>query len=120
MAVRQTPSLPAYDEVDWSRALCRTGGYDPDLWFDDTTAEVAAAICQSGTNGLPCPIREQCLQYAFATSQRNGVWGGLTEEQRKIAGWAKHRVKCPSCRSTRVEAHEGKETCLACALSWRV
>src|ERR687898_102918 len=113
-----SPSLVNYDSVNWSQALCQTGKYDPDLWFNDDTAEIAAAICCTGTDGLPCPIKDKCLQYAISTNQRNGVWGGLTEEQRKVTGWAKSRVRCPGCKSKRVEARAGKETCLACALSW--
>jgi WhiB family redox-sensing transcriptional regulator len=29
-----------------------------------------------------CPVREQCLAYALAQPEKNGVWGGLTEEAR--------------------------------------
>ena len=30
-----------------------------------------------------CPVRTQCLDYAIAASERHGVWGGLTELERR-------------------------------------
>lgn len=30
-----------------------------------------------------CPVREDCLRYALLTSQRYGIWGGLTELERR-------------------------------------
>jgi WhiB family redox-sensing transcriptional regulator len=38
----------------------------------------AKAVCGS------CPVRSECLEYAAATGQR-GIWGGLTEEQRRTS-----------------------------------
>lgn len=36
----------------------------------------AVAICQT------CPVKQACLDYALETGQPQGVWGGLTPEQR--------------------------------------
>jgi len=43
--------------------------------------EVAAAkeVCAS------CLVRRQCLQFALATRQAHGVWGGTTEEERRLS-----------------------------------
>jgi WhiB family redox-sensing transcriptional regulator len=30
-----------------------------------------------------CPVRVECLDYAIATNQDSGIWGGLDEEQRR-------------------------------------
>lgn len=30
-----------------------------------------------------CPVQLQCLEYCVLTEQKFGVWGGLTESQRK-------------------------------------
>ena len=108
--------------VNWRRGHCRSSDYDPDLWFDEDRVSVAVTVCKSGAVGLPCPIIEQCLQYALSTHQESGVWGGLSEDQRKIIGWAKSRVRCPGCRSRSVQASHDRrtETCLTCGLSWSV
>lgn len=37
----------------------------------------ALAICNI------CPVMEDCLDHAFETSERFGVWGGTTEKQRR-------------------------------------
>ena len=37
----------------------------------------AKAICAG------CPVREECLDYALRTTQRFGIWGGVTERQRR-------------------------------------
>ena len=70
--------------VDWWRyAACRDA--DPDIFFPVSAVgpghdEVARAkaICAR------CPVRRQCLQFALATRQAHGVWGGTTEEERRL------------------------------------
>lgn len=120
MTLISTPPV-RHRDVDWGRGLCKQ--HDPDLWFNDDTVEAAVIICQTGgLRGLPCPIKDECLQFALSTGQKNGVWGGLTEDQRKVAGWTKSRVRCPGCRSKNVQQMTtvGSEGCLACGLSWKV
>ena len=60
-----------------NRAACR--GVDPDVFYpvSDEEAEVARAICAQ------CPVREACLEYALANRERDGVWGGATERERR-------------------------------------
>ncbi|MCK0092041.1 WhiB family transcriptional regulator [Rhodococcus sp. F64268] len=41
--------------------------------------EAAKRICRS------CPVSMQCLRYALESGERYGVWGGMTEEERKAA-----------------------------------
>jgi WhiB family redox-sensing transcriptional regulator len=59
------------------RAACR--GVDPDIFYpaSDEEAEAAKAICAA------CPVREACLEYALANRERDGVWGGATERERR-------------------------------------
>jgi WhiB family redox-sensing transcriptional regulator len=39
---------------------------------------------------LECDVRDECLEWAMATGQDAGVWGGLSEEERRRVrkGWA--------------------------------
>jgi WhiB family redox-sensing transcriptional regulator len=43
----------------------------------DEDAEEAKAVCAS------CTVRQACLEYALAAREREGVWGGLTERERR-------------------------------------
>lgn len=66
----------------WELAACQSA--DPDLFFpisdkgraEDDVAR-ARAVCQQ------CTIRAMCLDYAVATRQAHGIWGGLTEIERQ-------------------------------------
>jgi WhiB family transcriptional regulator, redox-sensing transcriptional regulator len=59
------------------RAACR--GIDPDIFYpvSDEDAEDAKDIC------LTCGVRQTCLEYALANREREGVWGGATERERR-------------------------------------
>ena len=64
--------------MSWrQRAACR--GVDPDVFYPSTDeeAEEAKSICRV------CPVREACLEYALANRERDGVWGGATERERR-------------------------------------
>jgi WhiB family redox-sensing transcriptional regulator len=60
-----------------NRAACR--GIDPDVFFPVTEedADEAKAICHV------CPVREACLEFALAAREKEGVWGGATERERR-------------------------------------
>ena len=66
---------------DWrSTGLCR--GSDPLVFYppsdeDDSLAEEAKMIC-----GM-CAVRQPCLEFALANREKHGVWGGLTERERR-------------------------------------
>ena len=59
------------------RAACQ--GIDAEVFYPNTEeeAEEAKAICNV------CPVRETCLEYALANREREGVWGGLNERERR-------------------------------------
>jgi WhiB family redox-sensing transcriptional regulator len=59
------------------RAACR--GIDPDVFYpaSDEEADEAKAIC------AVCPVRQLCLEHALAFREREGVWGGLNERERR-------------------------------------
>ena len=54
-------------------------GSDPDLWFpvEQDQADEAVRVCRG------CPVRAQCGAYAVDNRIRYGIWGGLTESQRR-------------------------------------
>ncbi len=60
-----------------AQAACRDA--DVKMFFPDSDeeAEAAKAVCAS------CPVRIECLEFALATRQEDGVWGGLTELERR-------------------------------------
>ena len=63
--------------ADWSaEAACRNT--DPDALFVQGAAQNRAkAIC------MGCPVRAQCLADALDNRIEFGVWGGMTERERR-------------------------------------
>jgi WhiB family redox-sensing transcriptional regulator len=59
------------------RAACQ--GIDPSIFYpaSDDDAEEARSICAT------CPVRQPCLEHSLAAREREGVWGGLTERERR-------------------------------------
>ena len=72
-----------WDDGDWRQlASCRST--EPDLFFPIGTTgpavdqiEAAKRVCRS------CEVQEPCLDFALATNQESGVWGGTSEEERR-------------------------------------
>ena len=54
-------------------------GVDPDLFFPERGASTreAKAVCRS------CEVRVDCLEYALAHGEKFGIWGGLSERERR-------------------------------------
>lgn len=64
---------------DWhSDAAC--AGTDGDAFFPEQGGTVAAAkrVCAG------CMVAEACLQYALDNQEKFGIWGGLTEDERRL------------------------------------
>ena len=65
-------------ERNWqSKANCM--GVDPDLFFPERGASTREAkeVCRG------CVVREDCLEYALANGEKFGIWGGLSERERR-------------------------------------
>jgi WhiB family redox-sensing transcriptional regulator len=68
---------------DWrDHAACRDT--NPDLFFPVGTTgpaisqiEAAIAVCNQ------CEAKTACLEFALATNQESGIWGGTSEEERR-------------------------------------
>ncbi len=91
MAIQTLPFPNAV--TDWrSQALCRDT--NPDLFFPVGTTGVALdQIAAAKAVCTQCAARPECLEYALDTNQDSGVWGGLSEEERRQESRRKRRVK---------------------------
>lgn len=65
-------------------AACGKDDIDPNLFFDKTREADAKAIC------VTCPIVAICAEYALKNHMTLGVWGGLTDDDRKKL-WKKYK-----------------------------
>jgi hypothetical protein len=64
--------------IPWQeRARCRE--YDPEVFFPEKggSSREAKRICSE------CPVRIECLNYALRRDERYGVWGGMSERERR-------------------------------------
>jgi WhiB family redox-sensing transcriptional regulator len=65
-------------ELEWQeRALCAQT--DPEAFFPEKggSTREAKRVC------LSCEVRVQCLDYALENDERFGIWGGLSERERR-------------------------------------
>lgn len=66
-----------------SDAICRDT--DPDLFFPvGTTGLALVQIARAKEVCGECPVQVDCLDYALETNQDSGIWGGLSEEERRV------------------------------------
>ena len=65
------------DDQWQERALCAQT--DPEAFFPEKggSTREAKRIC------LGCEVRDRCLEYALAHDERFGIWGGLSERERR-------------------------------------
>ena len=68
-----TPEQPTWQR----KANCM--GVDPDLFFPERGASTREAkeVCRG------CVVREDCLEYALANGEKFGIWGGMSERERR-------------------------------------
>lgn len=65
-------------ELSWQAdALCAET--DPEAFFPEKggSTREAKRICAS------CDVKQQCLEYALKNDERFGIWGGLSERERR-------------------------------------
>ena len=77
-------AIPGFDQMfeeiedQWQeRALCAQT--DPEAFFPEKggSTREAKRIC------LGCDVKDECLEYALANDERFGIWGGLSERERR-------------------------------------
>jgi WhiB family transcriptional regulator, redox-sensing transcriptional regulator len=69
--------MPVTSDQWQDRALCAQT--DPEAFFPEKggSTREAKKIC------LGCEVRNECLEYALAHDERFGIWGGLSERERR-------------------------------------
>lgn len=61
----------------WDFANCL--GVEPDLFFPERGASTKEAkeVCRG------CVVRDDCLEYALVQGEKFGIWGGMSERERR-------------------------------------
>ena len=75
------------DEPTW-HDFANCLGVDPDLFFPERGASTKEAkeVCRG------CIVREDCLEYALQNGEKFGIWGGMSERERR-------RIRITRCRT---------------------
>jgi WhiB family redox-sensing transcriptional regulator len=78
--VAMTTAMDPEDEtlLSWQdKALCAQT--DPEAFFPEKggSTREAKRICVS------CEVKQECLEYALMQDERFGIWGGLSERERR-------------------------------------
>jgi WhiB family redox-sensing transcriptional regulator len=67
----------------WSRAACKSA--DPELFFPISHSGPASVqIMRAKAICAGCAVQDECLRYALAADPVHGVWGGMSEEERRL------------------------------------
>ena len=75
---RADAPLGRVEDQEWhGRALCAQT--DPEAFFPEKGGSTrdAKKICTG------CDVRAECLSYALSNDERFGIWGGLSERERR-------------------------------------
>jgi WhiB family redox-sensing transcriptional regulator len=101
------------DDPDAWRQHAECRGMDPEFFYPERGEDVDAikAVCAT------CPVRAQCLEYAITHREMHGIWGGLSERQRRRI--RSHRivvtrdlvVTCGICAAPFVATSNGSKYC---------
>ncbi|MBO3744886.1 WhiB family transcriptional regulator [Streptosporangiaceae bacterium NEAU-GS5] len=93
------PSTPV-ELSDWRDAgLCAQ--VDPDLFFPDPGDR--AAVIRAKSVCAACPVRFECLTDALTRNERFGVWGGLSERDRRNRRGKPLPHRCRHCHGPVLE-----------------
>lgn len=63
----------------WWQVDANCKDVDPDIFFPDRGASTRKAkeLCNA------CEVQEHCLEYAIVNAEKFGIWGGLSERERR-------------------------------------
>lgn len=76
----------AVDDLEAWRDRARCAEADPDAFFPEKggSTREAKKVC------VACPVRAECLEYALEHDERFGIWGGLSEQERRTITRLRH------------------------------
>jgi WhiB family redox-sensing transcriptional regulator len=78
----QSLALGAADYTWRNEANCRDT--DPELFFPvGNTGDAIDQLAVARTVCTQCTVRQQCLEFALASIQDCGIWGGTSEDERR-------------------------------------
>jgi WhiB family redox-sensing transcriptional regulator len=82
--------------MDWRhRAICRDE--DPELFFPvGNSGPALLQIAEAKAVCERCPVMNECLNWALETGQDAGVWGGLSEDERRSLKRRRARARARS------------------------
>jgi WhiB family redox-sensing transcriptional regulator len=73
---------PSQSSDQWrQKAACLHA--DPDLFFPSSDSNAHAALLRAKAICRMCPVISRCLQWAVTNNETQGIWGGLTPQERK-------------------------------------
>lgn len=79
-------SAARYDDQPWQDQAACAGEVAP-MFYPPMRGEKKAARIARETKAkaicATCSVRQRCLDYALANNERYGVWGGLTDVERR-------------------------------------
>ena len=82
MALTDSPQHWGCTDHWRDRASCAS--VESDLFFPvGVTGPAVAQIAAAKAVCATCPVRSECLEFALATNQEYGEWGGTSEEERR-------------------------------------
>ena len=109
------PAPPQAPDVPWDwTALAACQFTDPEVFFPEKGGSVQAPkrVCQG------CEVRAECLDYAVENGERWGIWGGLTERERRpllAARWPGTERCAAGCHPLAGDNLLPGGKCLACS-----
>jgi WhiB family transcriptional regulator, redox-sensing transcriptional regulator len=73
-----------WNESQWrAAAMCRD--LNPDIFFPVGVTGMAIEQIEAAKEFCKmCPSASDCLEFAVTTNQEYGVWGGTTEDERRV------------------------------------
>ena len=82
--------------MDWRhRAACRDE--DPELFFPvGNSGPALLQIAEAKAVCERCPVVSECLTWALETGQDAGVWGGMSEDERRSLKRRRARARARS------------------------